>query len=92
MRFVIQLSMAMEIFTWVCCSRSSSWSLLHLEKVRTFEKDDEEKSMNILAKDMIMQRIFKEFNLIVTVSPELGWRVALPEQNRFVLNQESDKQ
>ena len=25
-----------EIFTSVCCSRSNSWSLLHLEKVKTF--------------------------------------------------------
>ena len=42
----------MEIFTWVCCSRSSSLSLLHLEKVKTFGKDGEEKIM--LAINMIM--------------------------------------
>ena len=26
----------------MCCNRSNSWSLLHLEKVKTFDKDDDE--------------------------------------------------
>ena len=47
----LTMNMVMEIFTWVCCSRSSSWSLLHLEKVKTFGKDDQEEGDDDADKD-----------------------------------------